>query len=171
VTTLLFAPNIQNGIVTGILVSLALSLYRRMRPRAVEVGLHPDGTLRDAARWKLAPFHPRVAALRFDDSLEFVNAAHFEDSVLRLARDHPGARFILIAAGGINEIDASGVEVVANLADQLAEKGVTLAFCSLKQQVQRAFDRTGLTQKLRPANLYATDRVAVEALVQRCDAS
>ena len=170
VTTLLFAPNIQNGILTGILVSLALSLYRRMRPRAVEVGLHPDGTLRDAARWNLAPLHPQIAALRFDDSLEFVNAAHFEDSVLRLVREHPGVRVILIAAGGINEIDASGVEVVGTLADHLADKGVTLAFCGLKQQVQRVFDRTGLTAKLRPANLYATDRVAVDALVQRLDA-
>ncbi|MBS0324983.1 MAG: SulP family inorganic anion transporter [Proteobacteria bacterium] len=169
-TTLLFAPNIQNGILTGIIVSLALSLYRRMRPRAVEVGLHADGTLRDAARWKLAPLAPQVAALRFDDSLEFVNAAHFEDSVLRLAREHPGARFILIAAGGINEIDASGVEVVANLADHLAERGVTLVFSGLKQQVQRVFDRTGLTAKLGSSNLHATDRAAVEALVPRAGA-
>lgn len=165
--TLLFAPNIQNGILTGILVSLALSLYRRMRPRVVQVSLHPDGTLRDTSRWKLAPLDPRIAALRFDDSLEFVNAAHFEDSVLRLAREHPDARFILIAASGINEIDASGIEVIANLADELAQKGVTLAFSGVKQQVLRVFDRTGVTAKLDPSNLYATDRAAVAGLADR----
>ena len=77
---------------------------------------------------------------------------------------------VMIAAGGINEIDASGVEVIRSLADHLAEKGVTLAFCGLKQQVQQVFDRTGLTVKLRPVNLYATDRLAVDALVQRLDA-
>ena len=167
--TLLFAPNIQNGILTGILASLALSLYRRMRPRAIEVGLHADGTLRDAAHWGLPPLHDRIAGLRFDDSLEFVNAAHFEDAVLRLVRERPRARLLLIAAGGINEIDATGVEVISNLADQLAEKGVTLAFSGLKKQVQEVFDRTGLTAKLGAENIHPTDRIALDALALRAD--
>jgi len=171
IATLAFAPNIQNGILAGIIVSLALSLYQRMRPRAVEVGLHPDGTLRDAARWGLPVLHPRIAALRFDDSLVFVNAAHFEDAVLRLERERPGVRFLLVAAGGINEIDASGIEVLANLADHLAEKGVTLALSGVKKQVQEVLDRTGITAKLGPGNIYSTDPIALEDLRARVAAA
>ncbi len=171
VATLAFAPNIQNGILAGIIVSLALSLYQRMRPRAVEVGLHPDGTLRDAARWGLPVLHPRIAALRFDDSLVFVNAAHFEDAVLRLERERPGVRFLLVAAGGINEIDASGIEVLANLADHLAEKGVTLALSGVKKQVQEVLDRTGVTAKLGAGNIFSTDPIALEDLRARVAAS
>ncbi|MCC6609791.1 MAG: SulP family inorganic anion transporter [Burkholderiales bacterium] len=171
VATLAFAPNIQNGILTGIIVSLALSLYRRMTPRAVEVGLHPDGTLRDAAHWRLPALHPRIAALRFDDSLVFVNAAHFEDAILQLERERPGVRFLLVAAGGINEIDASGVEVLSNLADHLGAKGVTLALSGVKKQVQEVLTRTGLTAKLGAGNIYATDRLALDDLRARAEAS
>ena len=171
VTTLAFAPNIQNGIITGIIVSLALSLYQRMRPRAVEVSLHPDGTLRDAAYWQLPALHPRIAALRFDDSLVFVNAAHFEDAVLRLERTRPGLRFLLVAAGGINETDASGIEVLSNLADHLAEKGVTLVLSGVKKQVREVFDRTGVTAKLGRDNIYATDRLALDDLPARAESS
>ena len=49
-TTLLFAPNIQNGILSGIIASLSLHLYRGMRPRIAIASLHDDGTLRDAER-------------------------------------------------------------------------------------------------------------------------
>ena len=135
----------------------------------MEVGLHPDGTLRDAAHWGLPPLHGRIAALRFDDSLEFVNAAHFEDTVLRLERERAGVRFLLVAAGGINEIDASGIEIVSNLAEQLGDKGVTLAFSGMKKQVREVFDRTGLTAKLGAENIYPTDRIALEALMRRAD--
>ncbi|MGB8436749.1 MAG: SulP family inorganic anion transporter [Burkholderiales bacterium] len=169
--TLAFAPNIQNGILTGIIASLALSLYKRMRPRAVEVSLHPDGTLRDAAHWSLPVLHPQIAALRFDDSLMFVNAAHFEDAVLQLERRRTGLRFLLISAGGMNEIDASGIEVISNLADHLAAKGITLALSGVKKQVQAVLDRTGLTEKLGGENIYPTDRIALDALRVRAESS
>ena len=169
--TIAFAPNIQNGILAGIIVSLSMSLYQRMRPRAVEVSLHPDGTLRDAAHWHLPVLHPRIAALRFDDSLVFVNAAHFEDAVLRLERERPGVRFLLVAAGGINEIDASGVDVLSNLAAHLAEKGVTLALSGVKKQVREVCDRTGLTAMLGATNIYATDRLALDDLRARVEES
>jgi len=75
-STLLFAPNIQNGILTGIILSLVLFLYRRMRPRIiVTIGLHPDGTLRDAGRFNLPSLPPQIGALRFDSSLLFFNVA------------------------------------------------------------------------------------------------
>jgi len=115
--------------------------------------------------------HPRIAALRFDDSLVFVNAAHFEDAVLRLERERPSVRFLLVAAGGINEIDASGIEVLANLADHLAEKGVTLALSGVKKQVQEVLDRTGITAKLGPGNIYSTDPIALEDLRARVAAA
>ena len=60
VATLAFAPNIQNGILTGIILSLSLLLYRMMRPRIAVLGLHSDTTLRDAVRHNLPPLHPQA---------------------------------------------------------------------------------------------------------------
>ena len=167
VATLTFAPNIQNGILTGIIISLALFLYRGTRPRIVAVGLHSDGTLRDAARFGLPPVHPAVRIIRIDASLSFVTVSHFEEAVLRMERDSPEVQFILIAASGMNELDASGVELLGNLAARLKQNGITLAMSAVKKQVLDVMERTGLTRALGAENLYPTDAAAVQGLAAR----
>ncbi len=163
--TLMFAPNIQNGILTGILLSLTLFFYRRMRPRIiVTLGLHPDGTLRDAGRFDLPLLPPQVGALRFDSSLLFFNVSYFEDAVLKLVRNNPDSKYILIAGSGINHLDGSGVEIISSLARHLHESGITLVFSGLKMQVLEVMERTGLVKVIGENNIYSTDKIAIEAL-------
>ncbi len=170
ITTLLFAPNIQIGILTGILLSLALLLYRIMRPRVAILGLHVDGTLRDAQRLRLPALHPELGAMRFDGSLLFVNVSYFEDAIVQLERSNPRLKYILVAAGAINMIDASGVELLANLVDRLKANGITLAFSGAKQQVLNVMEQTGFTRKIGFENLFPTDPLALEALLARLGA-
>jgi SulP family sulfate permease len=66
VATLAFAPHIEIGILAGLILSLALLIYRSMKPRVAVLGRHPDGTWRDAARFGLPPPHPELTILRFD---------------------------------------------------------------------------------------------------------
>lgn len=167
--TLLFAPHIQNGVLTGILVSLALFLYHRIRPRIVEVGLHADGTLRDAARFNLPPLHERISVLRVDAALDFVNAAYFVEAVLRVWRSNPRLQYILIAADGINGLDASGVEALTTLTERLREDGVRLAISGVKKQVVDVMERTGLVKTIGEDNIFSSDRHAIEALCHRID--
>jgi sulfate permease, SulP family len=169
--TLMFAPDIQNGILTGILLSLSLFFFRRMRPRIiVALGLHPDGTLRDAARFDLTPMSAKIGALRFDSSLLFFNVAYFEDAVLKLMQRKPEAKYILIAGSGINHLDGSGVEIIRSLSLHLHDSGITLAFSGLKMQVLEVMERTGLIEAIGKDNIYSTDTIAVEALQTRLTA-
>lgn len=167
VTTLAFAPNIQNGILTGIILSLSLLLYRMMRPRIALLGMHSDATLRDSERHQLPPLHSSLGALRFDGALRFVNVAYFEDALLRLERENPEMTCILVKASGINDIDASGVEMLLNLVGRFKSSGVTLVFSGIKKQVADVMDRTGLTQAIGRENIFATDLEALERLRQR----
>ncbi len=171
VATLAFAPNIQNGILTGIIISLGAFIYGRMRPRVAVVSMHPDGTLRDVQRYKMAPLHPQIGALRFDASLYFANASFFEDAVLQLQREHRDIRYILIAAQGINHLDATGVEMLRNLSGRLRQSGVTLVLGGVKRQVLDVTQRTGLTGAVGEHNVFATDKVAIESLLARIDDS
>ncbi|MBI3094603.1 MAG: SulP family inorganic anion transporter [Rhodocyclales bacterium] len=166
VTTLAFAPNIQNGILTGIILSLSLLLYRMMRPRIALLGMHSDATLRDSERHQLPPLHSSLGALRFDGALRFVNVAYLEDALLRLERENPEMTCILVKASGINDIDASGVEMLLNLVARFKSSGVTLVFSGIKQQVADVMDRTGLTDAIGAENIFPTDRDALEKLWQ-----
>lgn len=167
VATLAFAPNIQNGILVGIILSLSLLLYRMMRPHIVLLGLHQDGTLRDAERHNLPRLHSRLGALRFDGALRFVNVSYFENAILKLERDNPEIEHILIKCSGINEIDASGVDMLSNLVRRFKSNGITLSFSGLKKQVQEVMDRTGLAQQIGRDNIFVTDQEAFDQLHSR----
>jgi SulP family sulfate permease len=167
--TLAFAPNIQNGILTGIILSLSLLLYRMMRPRIAVLGLHSDTTLRDAVRHNLPPLHPKLGAIRFDGALRFVNVSYFEDALLKLEMENPEMECILVQSSGINEIDSSGIEMLRNLLDRFQKSGIKLAFSGLKIQVSEVMDRTGLTGQIGEENIFATDKWAIDEICLRLD--
>lgn len=169
VATLAFAPNIQNGIVAGMMLSLGLLLYRMTRPRVASLTLLEDGTLVEAGRDAAAVVHAGVCAMRFDGALRFVNVSFFEDALMRQERAHPEVAFILVKSSGINAIDASGIEVLKNLVRRFRANGITLAFSGLKTQVRDVMDRTGLTHDIGGENFFISDREAIRELVTRCE--
>jgi len=166
-TTLAFAPNIQNGIIIGIILSLALLLYRMMKPRIAGLGVHGDGILRDAHRHNLPPLHPRLGAIRYDGALRFMNVSYFEDALLTFERENPTVRYILVKCNGINYLDASGVEMLFSLVSRFKINGITLGFSGLKKQVQEVMDRTALTPFIGLDNIFKTDQDAFDKLYSR----
>lgn len=169
VSTLVFAPNIQTGILTGLTLSLALMLYRDMRPRSALLGLHPDGTYRDLNRFGLIHPHPGLVITRFDSPLTFVTADAFERAFDTARRAQVDVRTVLVSAAGINAIDATGLHLLATLHAGLAGEGRLLAFCGLKKQVIDAMDRTGLWAQVCEHAGYRTEAEAVACLVARLD--
>ncbi|MCK9382257.1 MAG: SulP family inorganic anion transporter [Sulfuritalea sp.] len=171
VATLAFAPNIQNGILTGIIFSLGAFIYRRMSPRIVVLGIHGDGTLRDARHHGLPMLHSKIAALRFDATLFFANVSFFEDAILKIERENPKLEYILVVASGINQIDASAVEMLRRLVIRLRECGIALAFSGAKRQFLEVVERTGLVAEIGAENIFGSDDVALKELIRRADAN
>ena len=166
-STLAFAPNIQNGILTGIILSLALLLYRMMQPRVADLGMCEDGTLRDAHRHNLPILHLKLGAIRFDGALRFVNVSYFEDAILTFERENPSVRYILVKCNGVNYLDASGVEMLSSLVSRLKSNGITLGLSGAKKQVQEVMDNTGLSVKIGADNIFSNDREALDQLYLR----
>ena len=167
VVTLALAPNIQYGILTGIMLSLALFLFRTMTPRIVLLGLDEQGHLQNAERYKLPRFHPKVIAMRFDGQLYFANVSYFEQSVVNLVSKDPSLRYLLVDSRGINGLDASGVEMLRGLVDRLRSNGIELAFCNIKGPVVEVMRRTGLLDKIGKERVYLTEQAALEDFEKR----
>ena len=86
VATLAFAPNIQNGILTGIIVSLAAYMYGRMRPEIEARAVPATDAVQEGSRGAAPPAHATIGTLRFDAALYFANVSFFEETVLALER-------------------------------------------------------------------------------------
>ena len=165
--TIIFAPQIQNGIFTGILASLALFVYRRMWPRLTVVEPDSEALARELPQWAPQQLHSVLGVVRFDASLVFVNVSYFEDAVLRLEQRYPRLRYVIVSAHAINSLDASGVETLSSLIDGLAKRGITLIFSGVKPQVQAVLERTGLAARIGASNQFASDDAAYAALGER----
>ena len=164
--TLIFAPHLDKGILIGAGIAILLFLYRTMKPRIALLGRHPDGTLRDARIYSL-PQSEYFAAVRFDGQLYFANVPYFEDAILEIAADFPKAKQILVVSDGINQLDASGEEVIHHLTRGLRESGITLVFSGLKRQVLEVMRNSGLLAEIGEQNIFATEEQALEAVRQR----
>ncbi len=164
--TLVFAPHLEWGIAIGVLLSLGAYLFRSMKPRVAELSLHPDGSLRDAERHHLDRCK-YIAAIRFDGPLNFASTSYLEDEVLRSVSEMPHLKHVLIAAHGINEIDASGEEMLDGLVRRLREAGYEISFSGLNDDVQDVLIRTLLYDKIGPENIYPTQLLAVASIHAR----
>jgi SulP family sulfate permease len=159
--TLAFAPHLDKGILIGAGLALILYLYRTMQPRVAVLARHPDGTLRDAKVFGLETC-ANISVIRFDGSLYFANTSYFEDKVLERVAARPNLRYMIIVGDGINQIDASGEEMITHLMERLEKIGITLLFTGLKKQVLEVFQRTGLFDKLGAGRFFRTDYQALE---------
>ncbi|MGE5468014.1 MAG: SulP family inorganic anion transporter [Ignavibacteria bacterium] len=163
VVTLAVAPHLDNGILIGAGLAILLYLLRTMKPRVAILGRHADGTLRDAKVHDL-PASKVVTAVRFDGRLYFANVSYFEDAILEAVAANPQASYLLVVGDGINELDASGEEVVRHVVERLRGNGVTVVFSGLKKQVLDVMHATGLFDFISQARIFPTADMALAAI-------
>ncbi|MDP2794740.1 MAG: SulP family inorganic anion transporter [Sulfurisoma sp.] len=168
VVTLLAAPHLDRGIMVGAGLALVLFLYNTMKPRVAILGRYTDGTLRDAKINDL-PASDVVTAIRFDGRLYFANVSYFEDAVLEAVANNPEAPYVLIVGDGINDIDASGEEVIHHLVERLNENGIVMLFSGLKKQVHDVMRATGLRDVIGEKRFFSTAEQALEAIYSRAE--
>jgi SulP family sulfate permease len=162
--TLLTAPRIHWGVLAGVLLTLGHFLHTRLHPRIIEVGLHPDGSLRDRHLWKLPPLAARLYALRMDAELDFAAASGLERAIGEHLAQHPEVRHVCLFAQPINRIDVTGVETFGQLQRQLMAKGITLHISGIKLPVESTLRQAGELQDSPLLRLYRTDAEALQAL-------
>ncbi len=164
--TLATAPRIYWGVMAGVLVGLSHFLHTRLHPRIIEVGLHPDGSLRDRHLWKLPPLAPHLYGLRMDAELDFAAASGFERAITEHLALNPEVAHVCLFAHPINRVDATGVETFGQLQRQLFSRGITLHISGIKLPVETALKRAGELHASPWLKMYRTDADALQALAQ-----
>lgn len=139
---------VETGVSAGVLLSIALHLYKTSRPHVAEVGLLP-GTqhFRNIHRHEVET-RPHLVTLRIDESLYFANARFLEDLVLdRVASDQPLTDVVLQCAA-VNEVDMSALETLEALNLRLSDMGIRLHLSEVKGPVMDRLKRSHLLEAL-----------------------
>lgn len=163
VTTLAFAPHLDRGIMIGVGLSLILHLLRSMKPDIALLSMHPDGTFRNRRRFNLAQCR-HIALIRYNGSLYFANVNYLEEQILERINHMHELKHIIIVGNGINELDASGEDMLAVLVGRVREAGYDMSFSGLNDAVVDVMRRTHLLETIGEGNLYRNATRAVNGV-------
>jgi len=141
VFTLALAPELEMGILFGMLLSLVLLLFRIMKPRVV-FPPHRAHLLPAEAVAAGAIDDGRIVRMRFEGSLVFANVAYFEEQLHQLLATTPQLEVLMIDAVSINEVDASGDQMLRDYFRRLTESGIKVLFTRVKIPVLEVFERS-----------------------------
>lgn len=166
VATTLFATllvGVESGLVMGVVVSLALFLYRASRPHIATVGLIP-GTehFRNVLRHDVV-VSPKLVCLRVDASMFFANARTIEDRINAEVATRPALQHVLLQCSAMNDIDASALESLEAIASRLKDSGIALHFSEIKGPVMDKLQATHFLEHL-PGQVFLTNYQAIQAL-------
>jgi SulP family sulfate permease len=141
VFTLALAPELEMGILFGMLLSLVLLLFRIMKPRVV-FPTHRAHWLPAEAVAAGAIDDGRIVRMRFEGSLVFANVAFFEEQLHNLLATTPQLKVLIIDAVSINEVDASGDHMLRDYYKRLTESGISVLFTRVRKPILEMFERS-----------------------------
>ncbi|HBC87180.1 MAG TPA: sodium-independent anion transporter [Lentisphaeria bacterium] len=154
-SAIILAPNIVEGVILGVALSIAFHLYRLMKPYVAVLARHSDGTFRDASKHNLDK-DKDIILIRFEGSLVFANASHFEEKVLDEIASNSTARAVVFQTDCINEIDATGEESLRNMVKDLRKNGMIVAVSEMKWRVLELLEKTGFYEILENKYFFRT---------------
>ena len=154
---------IEIGIAVAVVASMLVVFARMSTPHTAELGRIPGTTsFRNVERFPEVERFDDVVVLRVDAALSFINAAHVKALLLAAADRTPTPRAVVLDASGINDVDATGVEMLHELLPEFDDRGVTLHVADLKGPVRDVLHRAALWTAL-DARVHPTTHDAVEA--------
>lgn len=155
VVTLAVAPHLESGIYTGVGLSLAVFLYKSMRPKISILSRGEDQALKDSCVHELATCE-HIQLIRFEGPLFFANASYLEDEINDRIQASSDLRHFIIACNGINDIDASGQEALALIIQRLRSAGYGVSLSGVNDAVYKVLARTHLLEEIGKHNIYST---------------
>jgi MFS superfamily sulfate permease-like transporter len=156
-------------VLTGVLIAVALSilvaLAKLARPHDAVLGqgVGVDGWV-DADAYQGSTTLEGLLVYRFDAPLFFANVGWFRQRLRRAMDRNPGAeRWVVIDFEGIGSVDATAVEGLCELVDELHEQGVVVGTARANDIVVGALQRGGVIERIGDENVHATINRAVQA--------
>ena len=153
--TLVFAPHLDRGILVGVVLSLAVFLYKSMRPQVASLSLYEDEALHDSVTYCLSECR-LMEVIRFDGPLFFANASYLEDQIDAHLLTKKELKHIIVLANSINDMDATGEETLSLIIDRIRSAGLDISFCGINRSVMAVLKRTHLLAKIGEDHLYPT---------------
>ena len=160
---------IQDGVFTGVILSLAFMVYRNSKPHISILGQLPGSrNYRNIDRFGSAIRQDEILIVRFDAQLYFGNATYFRESLEALVnKEGKELKLLILDASSIHDVDSSGVKTIEELLAFLQQRNVGLYISGAIGPVRDVLKKNGLVEKIGARNHFMFVHDAVEAYHKR----
>jgi sulfate permease, SulP family len=156
------------GVEQGILVAIALSLFRHVRhsyrPHTIMLVADPTG------RWMPVPATagketaPGLIIYRFGADLFYANRELFCSEVRALVEHAPTkVRWFIVDAAAITDIDYSAAQSICNLLSRFKAQDVAMIFARVNPYLRSDMDRHGISAAIGGSRIFNTLHDAIAA--------
>lgn len=159
-----FFIGIQEGIVTGVVLSLASLTYNTSYPHIAELGLvKGTNTLRNVNRFENVQVDEHILIVRVDAPLTFSNIPQFSTKLTEFEKHKKDLSFVLLNASSIDYMDSTALNTIKEIANDFQSRNVRFAISCLKGPVRDKFQRSEMFKELGEENFFVSDIEALEA--------
>ena len=164
VLTLAMAPHLDKGILVGVGLSIALFLYPQHAP-AGGGAVAPPGR-HHARHRRSTTCRPARRSRSCASTARCISPmpATSRPRCFQRGRANPELKYIIVDAEGINQLDATGEEVLYHLTERLQATASTLLVARMKKQFMDTLRRTNVIDKIGEEHFFSRVRARAGCL-------
>ncbi|MEM9316237.1 MAG: sulfate permease [Pseudomonadota bacterium] len=150
---------VQNGLLMGVALSLAMVVYNTATPHMTELGAIQGGRLyRNTSRFPEAVVRQDVLIFRFDAPLFFANKDYFKERVCRWVsqREPDTLKYIIFDAEAVNSLDNTATQMLQQLIENFDAQGVEFYISNPIGPVRDAIKGSSLSDYMKEDRVFAT---------------
>lgn len=162
---------IELGIGVAVVASMLVVFARMSKPHTAELGLvEGTTTYRNVARFPEVVTYPGIRVIRIDAALSFVNAANVKRLLLDAAdtfaddQADDSPRAIVLDASGINDVDATGSEMLHEVLNDVGGRNIDVHLADVKGPVRDVLRRAGIWSQ-DSTRIHSSAHAAVAAIL------
>jgi high affinity sulfate transporter 1 len=156
--------DVLEGMIIGLVASLAFVLYRTSRPHVASLGRIPGvpGAYSDLTRHPENIPIPGVLIVRLDAQLYYANALTVRERVKALvAGAAQPPRVVILDSTSQDQIDLTSAEMIKSMMHELRASGIEIYFADVHAPVLAYARKTGLLQAIEEDHIFPTLDLAV----------
>ena len=164
---------VEQGILSGILASIAVLLYNLSYPHIAELGVVPNTMhYRNVNRFKNLEVDDELLIVRLDAQLFFANTVFFQKKLKEMAKKKSSLKAIVLNAEGINGMDSSAAHMLCDMVENYRQNGVQFYLANVKGPIRDRLKRADLVNFIGKEYFYLSVNEAVDKIKGRtCSSS
>lgn len=159
-----FFIGVQEGIITGVVLSIFLLAYNVSYPHIAETSLiKGTKSFRNVDRFKDTDVNESALIVRVDAPLTYSNIPHFIKKLKKFEEKKKDLQYVILNASAINNIDSTATEALKEIVKDYNDRNVRFVITNLRGPVRDKFKQSGVFESVGYGNFFSNDYEALKS--------